>query len=79
MEMLLSSLFDGSFSAEPRSLIATNGSVEYTYTKEGIGNRMSLKVVSLEAPLPQFSIRYEGRAFAVCPIRHPLLDLSELH
>ena len=76
MEMLLSSLFDGSFSNESRSLVASNGSIEYTYTKQGIGNRMSLRVISLESPQPRFTIRFEGKPFAVCPTQHPLLNLE---
>lgn len=76
MEMLLSSLFDGSFSNEARSLIASNGSIEYTYTKQRIGNRMSLRVTSLESPQPHFTIRFEGKPFAVCPTQHPLLNLK---
>jgi hypothetical protein len=78
MEMLLSSLFDGSFSNEPKSLIASNGSVEYTYTKKGIGNRMTLRVISLEAPEPRFTIKFNGKPFSVCPVKHPLLNLTHL-
>lgn len=78
MEMLLSSLYDGSYSNEPKSLIASNGSVEYTYTKKGIGNRMTLRVISLEAPEPHFTIKFNGKPFSVCPIQHPLLDLTHL-
>jgi hypothetical protein len=78
MEMLLSSLFDGSFSNEAKTLIASNNSLEYTYTKEGIGSRMSLKVVSLEAPLPHFIVKFGNKPFIVCPIQHPLLDLRRV-
>jgi hypothetical protein len=78
MEMLLSSLFDSSYNTEPKSLIASNGSLEYIYKKEAVGNRMSLRVVSLEAPRPKFSVRYVGQAFPIHRKEHPLLDLSEM-
>ena len=78
MEMLLASLFDASYSMEKKGIIASNGSIEYTYIKEAVGSHMSFRVISLEAPQPQFSLRYKDKAFAICPRMHPLLDLSAL-
>lgn len=79
MEMLLSSLFDASYSMHKKGIIASNGSIEYTYIKETVGSRMSFRVLSLEAPRPKFSLRYEGKPFTVCARSHPLLDTSSLH
>jgi hypothetical protein len=78
MEMLLSSLFDGSFSNEAKSLTASNGSIEYTYTKQGIGNRMSLRVISLESPRRDFTVRFNGKPFVICHVRHSLLNLDQV-
>lgn len=79
MEMLLSSIFDESYSREEKVLIASNGTIEYRYMKGPLGNRMSVRVLSLNKQRPTFVVRFANKPFPVCPIDHPLLDLSHLH
>lgn len=78
MEMLLSSLYDGSYVQHERTLIAENGLLEYRYSKGPVGNRMLVRLLSLRQPDSRFRVRFDGNSFPVRLIRHPLLDLSAL-
>ena len=80
MEMLLSAVFDGSYSQDEKTLVAENGSIRYTYTKGSVGNKMSVRVISLNKPRPKFAVRFADpeKSFNISMrlIDHPLLDLS---
>jgi len=77
MEMLLSALFDGSYSLTEKTLLAENGSIEYRYTKGPLGNSMSVRVISLNRPRKVFVVRYEDRVFPINLLKHPLLNLNQ--
>jgi len=80
MEMLLSAVFDGSYSQCDKTLVADNGTIEYTYTKGAVGNKMSVRVISLNKPRSKFVVRFgpeqERFSISVRLIDHQLLDLS---
>jgi hypothetical protein len=79
--MLLPTLFDSPYSQCGRMLVADNRTIEYAYTKGPIGDRMSIRVISLNWPRLRFTIRFrqgqERLTTLTCPIDHPLLDLRE--
>ena len=80
MEMLLSAVFDGSYSQNEKTLVADNGTIEYTYTKGPIGNKMTVRVLSLLKPRPKFVVRFapNQQPFSISMrlVDHPMLDLS---
>lgn len=78
MDMLLSTLFDASYSQEEKSITASNGTLEYRYTKDSIGNRMTVRVLSLNKPQPKFVVKFAGNPFPTRNVKHHQLDLSNL-
>jgi hypothetical protein len=63
VEMMLSSLFDNSYSSEKYGVIASNGHLEYTYIKGPTGFEMTVEVISLSKPKPKFALRFSGKPF----------------
>jgi hypothetical protein len=78
MEMLLASIFDSSYTHRDKTIIASNGSLEYHYTKGPVGNSMSIHVLSLDKPRLPFVVRFAKEKFPVRTVVHPLLDISNL-
>lgn len=63
IEMILSSLFTDEYTTKEQTLIATNNTIEYTYTKGPSGNMMTVRVVSLNAMHLPFEVRFAGESF----------------
>ena len=63
VEMMLSSLFDNSYTCESYGIKASNGLFEYTYIKNSNEYEFSVRVVSLEKPSEKYSISYVGKPF----------------
>ena len=76
MEMLLSSLFDGSFINEPRTITATNRALKYRITKNQVGLSLTVTVLSPSKMTEPFLVECEGQPFPIRRISSEILDLS---
>lgn len=63
VEMMLSSLFDNSYSCETHGIKAINGTLEYTYLKNPNFYEFSVRVISLNKPSEKYRISFVGKPF----------------
>lgn len=85
LEMLLNSLFDGSYSLEEYGLEGTNGHLEYRYMKTPLGFTMGVRMISLSKPSTPIKLSYASprrfkinRKLLANPELQAMIDVSEL-
>jgi len=65
MEMVLSSLFDNSFTIHEYGLKATNGQLEYKISKKLEITTMTVRIISLCKPKEKYTLSFLGKPFVL--------------
>lgn len=80
VEMMLSSLYIDDYTTEERTLVASNRTLEYKYTKGPHGNMMVVRLLSLEEMVFPLIVRYGSPKFTTRNIDcHGILNIKGLN
>lgn len=85
IEFLLNSIFPKIIIKNEVVILASNGSIEYRYTRTNHGNTLEFRPVSLEEPDDRFKLHFEKNPIPLFMINNPnyeilckFFDFSEL-
>lgn len=75
IEFLLNSIFPKIITKNDIVILASNGSIEYRYTRTTHGNMLEFRPVSLEEPADKYTLRFEKNPIPLFMVNNPSKDI----